>query len=565
MRGLPRPGAGVVIFLSLVFLLVFVPDGIEAQYDVPPPPAAWALEGVNLVHPDGTVDEGMTLVVRGGIIEALAAGAAVPDDARRIDWDEGTLHIYPGIIDAHGDVDLSLPTPDREGVESWSPTREVQFFTPHRVTGDFVRANGQALERHRERGIVASVVYPGRGIMPGQPSLVLHRPDARTPRELILRESLGVAMAFQGAQGAYPGTLMAQHAFIRQVFLDAEHRVAHAAAFESDPAGMPVAHRDDDLEIVTAMAAGEIPVYFRANGAEEIRRVLALADELGFSPVIVGGEGAGELAEELRDRDIMVLLNSRLPETDAWDPEDDEDELSPAAFRERQRLEPIYRTPALLAEHGVRFTFTTGGEGSADFLPGIRRAIEWGLDPDDALRALTAVPADFLGVPHLARVAEGHSATFIVTDGPIFDEGRRVNWTFINGLVEEGAAPRTAGEAEEAAEGDLPASELAGSWEGNLDVQGQSIPLRLELEVDGDDISGEIVTADGPATEIRNPSFDGSTLSFGVSAPEMGGMVIQFSGTLDGDTLAGSGSVDTPAGPMNLNFELRRVPGGELR
>ncbi len=538
-----------------------------AQYDEAPPPAAWALENVTVVHADGERAEGMTLVVRGGLIETLAAGAAVPSDARRIAWDEGVFHVYPGIIDAHGDVDVSLPTPDRDGVESWSPTREVQFFTPHRVTADFLAVRGEDLAAHRRRGMVASAVYPGRGIMPGQPSLILHRLDARTPRELVLRPSIGVAMAFQGAQGAYPGTLMAQHAFIRQSVLDARHHAARTEAFRSDPRGLPMATVDSDMEWVQRMAAGDVPVLFQVDGAEDIRRVFALSDELGFAPVIVGGAGAGEVAEELRERGIPVLLSARMPETSDWDPEADEDEeLSPAAFRERQRLEPIFRTPALLAEHGVPFAFTSGGQGAVDLLAGVRRAIEFGLEPADALRALTAWPAEYLEVPQLARIEEGMAATFMVTDRSLFEEGASVNWTFVNGLAEKGSDPRTAAEAAEDADAEpVDADALVGRWEGSLNVQGQEMPAELTLRMVDGQLRGSMGAGPGPSVDIESVSYDDGTLGFSIPVPEMGGARASFNGNVRGDQMSGTGSITSAEGSFNFTFEFRRTPAGDHR
>ena len=565
MRGrIPRRGAALPA-LFLLLPLLFAPPA-AAQYDEAPPPAAWALENVTVVQADGTRAEGMTLVVRGGLIETLSAGAEVPGDARTIAWDEGTLHVYPGIVDAHGSLDLSLPTPDRDGVESWSPTREVQFFTPHRVAAHYLTTNGEGLAAHRRRGMVASVIYPGRGVMPGQPSLILHRPDARTARELVLRPSVGVAMAFQGAQGAYPGTLMAQHAFIRQSFLDAEHDAARRAAFESDARGLAMDPWDPDMEWVQRMAAGEVPVLFRADGAEEIRRVLSLSDELGFSPVIVGGSGAGVVAEELRDRGVPVLLSATLPTPSDWDLEADEgEELTPAAFRERARLEPIFRTAGLLAEHGVTFALTSGGDGAVDLLAGVRRAIEFGLDPDDALRALTVWPAEFLGVPQLSRLEEGMAATFMVTDRPLFDEGASVNWTFVNGFAEKGADPRTPGEVAEDEDEPTDPGGILGRWEGSLTVQGQQLPLQLELVMDGEELGGTMTQMGGPSTSLQNVSLDGNTLSWSISIPEMGGAQANFTGTVAGERMTGTGSIDSPDGSFNFNFELRQLPGGDHR
>jgi len=427
---------------ALVLVLVGVAaERVEAQYDTAPGPSAWVLQDVTVVHGDARQEPGVTLVVRRGIIEALAPGAPVPPDARPVHWAEGTLYVYPGFVDGEGSAPLRFTPPDRDGIEGWNPTRDVQNFTAHRRAADRLREGGDALRGHRRAGFIASQIFPGRGPIPGQTTLIQHRMGARTPMEVVLEPSLGLALSFQGAQGVYPGTLMAVQALIRQVFLDAEHHGAVREAWGRDPRGMQSPGWDPDLEVLRGAAAGEFPVYFRASGADDVRRVLALADEIGFRPVIVGGSGIGELAEELARRDVPVLLTTSVSSPNNWDP-DDEEELSPAAARERGRLLPQFRTAALLSEAGVRFALTSGGSGDDSPLEGVRRYIEYGLSEEAALRALTLTPAELLGVPHLVRIEPGMAANFVVTDRPLFHQDAGIVWTFVEGRAERGRDPR---------------------------------------------------------------------------------------------------------------------------
>src|SRR5690606_11305278 len=98
--------------------------------------------------------------------------------------------------------------------------------------------------------------------------------------------------------------------------------------------------------------------------------------------------------------------------------------------------EESYANAVRLSAAGVRFALTSGG-GEAALLEGARRAIEYGLSEADALRALTATPAALFGAPHLARIEAGLPATFIVADGPLFDEETKLVYTFVEGALEE--------------------------------------------------------------------------------------------------------------------------------
>lgn len=542
---------------AALLLLPLIPQGLAAQHDAPPPPAAWALEGVTVVDGDGQAREGMTLVIREGVIRTLGQGATVPPDARRIQWDEGTLHVYPGFIDGDGFADVSVPAPDRDGIQPWNPTREVQDFTPRRVAADHLTVVGGDLNAYRRKGVVASLAFPGRGPVPGQVSALLHRPDARTPRELVLNPSVGVAMAFQGARGAYPGTLFGVHALIRQGFLDAQHHAAKMAAARSDPRGLEMDVWDEDLEILEQVRTGSRRVFFRVDGAEDIRRVLALSVEVGFSPVIVGGHEAGVVAGRLAARDVPVLLSLNFPRPSDWTPDSD-GELSPAAHREKTRLEGIYRTAAALHEAGVRFAFTSGGSSDTDLLAGVRRTVEYGLPPEAAVRALTLTPAELLGMARMGGVGEGMAANLVVTDGPLTDEGTRIAWTFVNGRAERGADLRATDEPDEA---DGPPADVDGRWRVQIEAQGMTLPVTMTIEQDGASFSGMMESEMMGSSRITNGVVRGNRITFRIEIPGMS-EGLSASATVEEGRIQGSGSGPVEVG--SFTFTGTRPPGASL-
>ena len=439
----PRPPAGSASLLA-AFLVGFASAPLSGQHQASPPPSAYALEGVTVVHGDGGREEGVTLVVRSGMVERLGPDAEVPEDARVLEGDD--LHVYPGIVDPYGRASMELPSPETEGVPAWDPPREVQGLTPSVRVADHLTATGASLEDERIRGVVASAVFPPRGPLPGTGAFLLHRKDAEAPRDLVLDPAVGVGAAFEGSRVGYPGTLFGVMALLRQAFADAEHRQILRAEYDADPSGIDRPGRDQDFEVIRQLAAGEYPVFFRANEAQAVRRVLALSEELGFTPVVVGGGEAWRVADELRARNVPVVVSADLPGPEEWDPEDD-GELDPAAHRERERLENLYANAGRLRDAGVTVAFT-GHLGSADAREGARKAVEYGMSEADALRALTSVPAELLGAPELGRVQEGGSATFVVANGPLLDEDTAILHTFVAGRPTAGADPGMDGNAE---------------------------------------------------------------------------------------------------------------------
>ena len=527
---------------------LFCVTPLTAQHRSVPPPAAYAIEGVTVVGPGLQEEPGVTVVVRGGLIEAMEAGLAVPADAERLEGD--SLYLHPGLVDADGVSEFEFPETPEDGPPSWAPTRIAQRVTPYRRVADYVTATGGAQGEQRRRGIVAAAVHAGDGIAPGRSAVLLNRVDAETSRKLIARPDAGLSMSFQTAQGVYPSTLLGVMATIRQAFLDAERQAALESAFANGRAGMTMPDWDPDFEVLRSVAAGETPVFFRAADSEEIRRVLGLADEIGFRPIIVGGDEAWQLAEDLADRGVPVLIDTDFPEPDEWDPESEE-ELEPAAFREKRDLEAVYGNAAALEAAGVQFALTSG-EGDADLVAGARRAVEYGLSRSAAVAAMTTAPADILGVASLIEVDEGRPATFILTTGPLLEEGSEIAYTFVEGRYEVGPGSGAGG-------GEAPTVNVTGAWEVEVTAQGMMVPMEMELQQEGSEFSGTAAADMFGDAEVRGGRVSGSEVSFRLVVSAGGeSMEVSFEADVEGDRMNGSGS--SPMGDFQMT--ARRAPGG---
>ncbi|HSH46532.1 MAG TPA: amidohydrolase family protein, partial [Longimicrobiales bacterium] len=477
----------------------------------------------------------------------------VPRDARVLDGD--SLVVYPGLVDADGSADHEFPVEefDRSEVELWDAPRPIQGFMPARLLSQHLKADGEAVASQRKAGIVAAAVHPGNAMMPGRGAVLLYRADAEAPAALVVEPALGPKFAFRGGRGVYPGTLFGVTAFIRQAFDDARYQARLAAAYSSDPRGVTMPRHDADYDVLRQVLDGALPVYFEADEAVDILRVVSLADEYGFRPVIVGGQDAWQVADELARRDIPVLVSTDFGTPRRWDPEDASGEpLDAAAEREKDRFEDRYANAARLAEAGVTFALTSGGTG--EMLEGVRKSVEYGLPAGAALAAVTSTPARLLGISSVPRVEEGLPATFLVASGPLFDEETTVAYTFVEGILEEGAEPG-------AAAGDPDAAvDFAGVWDMTLDMGGQNMSALLRVEQDGATFEGSM-EVEGMTLQVRDGVINGNVIN-ATAIMTQGGQTIEIDidGTVEGDTASG----EADAGPMGVSrWTARRTgPGG---
>lgn len=555
MKRTSTPG-GLNAWVGLLLLLVF-PEVGEAQYQASPPPAAYAIENATVVHADGSQDAGVNLVVRRGLIQAMAPGAPIPPDAQVLDG--ASLWIYPGMVDAHLGADFEFPTSFQgDRVLSWAPPREAQGFTPHRRVASHLTGGGSDFRSERIRGVIAAGVHPTQGMAPGQGAGILLRKTTRTPWDLVTQPRLGLFFSFQGARGGYPSSLFAVVAYFRQMFEDAAHHGLLESEFARNPAGMTAPPWDPDFEALREAASGGVPVYFQADDDEDVRRVLALSDEIGFRPIIMGGEESWQLAGELGARGVPVLLSVAFPEPGEWNGSADGIEtspdgpaLEPAAAREKERLENAYSTAARLEEAGVTLALTSGG-GQGDLREGARKAIQYGLSESAALRALTSTPADLLGMPSLSSLTPGMAATFIVTDGPLFDESTEIRYTFVEGELEPGRKSPEAGAEVE------PAVDVTGTWSVSVVAQGMEMSFVMVLVQDGASFSGSMTGGEMGDALVKDGLVSGDKLTFTLVF-SMGTETLEMisSATAEGDRVTGSGS----SAMGGFTFTGTREPG----
>ncbi len=535
-----------VVATCLVGVLIW-PRTAVAQFDDPPQAAAFALQGVTVVGADGSRTPGVTIVVRRGFIEAMGPDVAVPPGAELLEGD--SLVVYPGMIDAQGEAEVEFPEQeiDRTELAFWAPPREAQGFVPHRRLVEFLTATGSDFKAQRSDGVAAMAVHPEGALMPGRGAVLVLRKGAETPHGLVEQPELGPVMSFDGANDMYPSTIFGAAAFLRQNLEDARHDGLLHAAHEQDPRGLRGPAWDPDYAVLRVVMTGQVPVFFAADRAADIKRALELGEEYGFRPVIMGGAEAWRVADLLRARRVPVLVSLAFPDPKQWDPDEEAEEpLDAAAEREKQDLEHRYANAGRLAVAGVTFALTSGG-GEADIREGVSKVIEYGLSEDAALAAVTSSPAALLGLDYLTRVEAGMAATFVVTDGPLFGEDTKVLYTFVEGELEDATPADTNGEP--------PTVDVTGVW----DVQTSFGNSKATLTQDGVEVSGSIESTRGQA-EIQSGKVSGNeiTLMIHVDAGDES-FDVTYSGTVEGDEM--KGTVETPFGSSEWSAKREAGPG----
>ena len=260
----------------------------------------------------GDVENG-TVLVDGGRITAVGTGLAVPADATVIDC-KGK-QVYPGFIAANTQLGLI----EIETIEGANDTQETGNINPNIRAEVMFNPDSDLLPVTRLNGVTSALVVPGGGAIHGT-SALMHL-DGWTAEDMTVRAPVGLHVDWPGAQSVRqfgPGpsapdadALKAQAAAvqaIRDAFGDA--RAYEKARAAEAAKGSPRHDADARWDAMRKAVSGEVPVFFHANSARQIRGVLDFVDEQGLAgAVLVGGRDAWRFADDLKARGQRALLH----------------------------------------------------------------------------------------------------------------------------------------------------------------------------------------------------------------------------------------------------------------
>jgi imidazolonepropionase-like amidohydrolase len=419
---------------------------------------AIAIHNARVIPVAGPVIERGTVVLRNGLIEAVGADVAPPADAWVIEADG--LTVYPGLIDALSTLGIPDAAPAATGGGGrggQAPTAQAPPASPPARgpedrpmttswirAADLVRPSDRRLESARAAGFTTAVTFPNRGIFAGQGAIV--DLGGETPGQMIVADNAGQYVSLATTPGfgnGFPNSLMGVIAYVRQVYLDAEHYRAAKQFYAAHSRGSQRPDYDRALEGVLDSPRVLLPATRRID----VDRMLRFAAELRLNALLYGLPEGYRSADLLKKTNAAALVNLRWPE-----PARDADPEAPDALQVLEVRDQAPSTPAIFARNGVKFALYSGGfERRADFLRTIKRATDAGLSPEDALRAMTLSPAEIFGVSdRLGSIEKGKIANLVVTKGDLFQDGTQVKYVFVDGVkfepLEE-PAPAGRGEA----------------------------------------------------------------------------------------------------------------------
>jgi imidazolonepropionase-like amidohydrolase len=399
---------GTLVVVLISFLLQA--QNPKAKY------GTFALTNANIeTVTKGVINNG-TVIIKNGKIEAVGTGIQIPQGAEVIDC-KGSW-IYPGMIDSGSRLGLF----EFGLFAQASDVSEVGDVVPQMKALTAVNPNSAAIPVNRISGVTTTLSVPEGDLFTGTAALInLH---GYTPDQMF--------GGFEGVVMVYPRTGR-RGGFDRRTDEDIKKASDKAIARINEVWDRAVQYHKIDsatqgkgtyypeMQALLPVVRGEMNLIIDVNAAKDILAAIKWTKEKKIKKVIFTGVAEGwRVADEIAKANIPVLAGPVL-------------ELP---TRDYDRYDKAYANPGLLRKAGVKVALKTD-DGNLNYrnLPyHAGFAAAYGMGREEALKAITIVPAEIFGVADkLGSIEKGKNATLFICNGDPFETKTQVSHVFIDG------------------------------------------------------------------------------------------------------------------------------------
>ena len=350
-----------------------------------------------------------------------------PEIEAEADWeviDASGKNIFPGFIDAHSHLGMQESSIGFEGQD----TNEItDILTPHLRGIDGINPMDITFKEAALGGVTTVGTGPGSANVIGGTFCAIktvgHRVD-----DMLIDECVAMKCAFgENPKRCYKDknnfSRMSTAAKLRETLIKAKEYDEKKKAAKGNIMKMP--KWDMKMEAMLPVIHKEIPLKAHAHQANDIFTAIRIAKEFDVKMTLEHVTDGALIAEELAlEKDFMLAVGPSLHSRSKF---------------ECRNLD--FDAPAALSNAGIPISIITDApvvpQQYLAMCAGL--AVQAGMKPMEALKAITINPARHLGIEHrVGSIEIGKDADFVVIEGSPFEILDNVSMVFINGeLVTE--------------------------------------------------------------------------------------------------------------------------------
>ncbi len=377
----------------------------------------------------------MTVIKNGRIHDAVKAEAYVADilvkdgkiasvgtdfSADEEIIDASGKDIYPGFVEAHAHLGL-----DGYGIgfEGHDYNEMNDICTPHLRAIDSFNPLDPSVKKAALGGITTVATGQGSSNAIGGTWIAV-KTHGICVDDMIIKDPI----AMKGALGENPkrcyrdkgnSARMSTAAVVRNMMFKTRDYMARKAAANGDPAKMPAF--DFKCEAMIPVMEKKIPLKMHAHQANDILTAIRLAKEFDVLLTLEHVTEGHLIADILAKTDYMMAVGPSLTHASKFELQN-----------------KSWTTPGILASKGCHVSIITDSPViPQEYLPvcaGL--AVKAGMDPFDALKAITINAAEHIGVAdRVGTIEEGKDADLLVVAGCPFELSAVYETVMIDGEV----------------------------------------------------------------------------------------------------------------------------------
>ena len=402
----------LIIYIFSVFFL----QGVIAQQVTKPQNGSFLLKGGTL-HTITNGNVQADLMISNGMIAQI--GNNLPAGEATI-IDVTGKHVYPGFIDGGTNLGLSE-------VGSVSLTRdynELGDFVPQMEALTAVNPNSVSIPVTRTNGVTTVITKPSGGLFPGTASLI--DLNGYTPEQMFA--------GFKGVLVNYPSSgrrgrwdrrseedIKKEEQKALKKLNDIWDKALLYAKIDSTAAADGKKRNDynPQMDALLPVVRREMKVMVEVNKDKDILSAINWIKERNIDAILTGVAEGYRVADSIAAANIPVVTGPVLA----------------IPSRQSDRYDAAYANAGKMFEAGVKVAIRSNDTENVRNLPfNAGFAAAYGMPLDDALKAVTIIPAEIFGVADkYGSLEEGKMANLFVSDGDPFETKTNIEHLFING------------------------------------------------------------------------------------------------------------------------------------
>lgn len=335
--------------------------------------------------------------------------------------DASGKEVYPGFVEAHCHIGVSGKA--GQGKLNSETNENTDITTPQLRAIDGVDPMDENFVAAREAGVTCVCTGPGSLNVLGGTFIAMKTVGKRVDKMFVKKE---VAMKCAFGENIKTGyanksatTRQAAIAILRDILSKARRYQMQIDAANGDELKYP--SFDAKLNALIPVMRGEMPLKAHAHQANDIFSALRVAEEFGLKITLEHVTEGHLIVEELVEAGVPLAVGPTL--------------CNGSKYELRNMS---WETPGILAKAGCHVSIITDSpvvqQSNLPICAGF--AVKAGMDPFEALKAITINPAEHIGIEdRVGSIEVGKDADIVITDGCPFEISTTVEKVLIDGNV----------------------------------------------------------------------------------------------------------------------------------